>query len=128
MPYIFYCILRSRLSIEVNIGTFDKYEIRNTEYEIQNTTAYWIHTGHDIRNAKHDSICVALSSSVSLVHPDKSRTSAAERGKVANGKTNCLNWRNDSELTRCQTKPSGHLHCATNADYPRTLRVTTPKV
>lgn len=37
MPYIFYCILRTRLSIEVNIGTFDKYEIRNTEYEIQNT-------------------------------------------------------------------------------------------
>lgn len=82
MPYIFYCILRTRLSIEVNIGTFDKYEIRNTKYEIRSTEyerGYWIHTGHDIRNAKHDSICVALSSSVSLVS-DK-----CTRGSRGNG-------------------------------------------
>lgn len=45
MPYIFYCILRTRLSIEVNIGTFDKYGIRNTEYEIQNTK-YEIRQGY----------------------------------------------------------------------------------
>lgn len=126
MPYIFYCILRTRLSIEVNIGTFDKYEIRNTKYGVRSTrevTGYTQDTTYEMPNT----IQFALRCPAPC---PLSRTSAAEeyRGKVANGKTNCLNWRNDSELTRCQTKPSGHLHCATNADYPRTLRATTPKV
>lgn len=123
MPYIFYCILRTRLSIEVNIGTFDKYEIRNTKYGIR-STEYGVRerlldthrTGHTKCQTRFNLRCV-----VQLRVPCLS-------DKCSRGKTNCLNWRNDSELTRCQTKPSGHLHCATNADYPRTLRATTPKV
>lgn len=75
--FIAFCVLDSPLRLTLGHLTNTKYGIRNTEYGIRSTEyerGYWIHTGQDIRNAKHDSICVALSSSVSLV----SRTSAVE--------------------------------------------------